>query len=227
MLSVIIPTLLRPNSLFKIVDKLIKTPIVGEIIIINNSLEPIQFNSKKVIIHTPNTNLYVNLSWNLGVSMAKHDVICICNDDINFDVNKLFYLHGFIVCKGGLLGPSSKCFSKNNNKLKINSTFERNYGYGTLMLMKKCDFNNIPENLKIWCGDDYLFHSQEKKNHSFTGLFIETDMETTSSLIKFNNIKKDDLENYPYSNYSPYLNKFKFQYFFYKIHLIKKLIFNV
>ena len=168
MLSVVIPTLLKPNSLFRIVDKLINLNIVGEIIIINNSLDSFQFNSKKVTIFTPNYNLYVNPSWNLGVSMAKNDVICLCNDDIDFDVNKLFRLYDFVVDKGGILGPKSDCFLNNTNQFNINVTFERNYGYGTLMLMKKIDYVKIPENIKIWYGDDYLFHSQSKINHSFS-----------------------------------------------------------
>lgn len=217
MLSVIIPTLLKPDTLFRLVDKLIKSTVVGEIIIINNSLEPIYFKSEKVIIHTPNTNLYVNPSWNLGVSIAKNNVICLCNDDIIFDVSKLFRLYDFVLCKGGILGPKSECFSNNTKQLNINVTFERNHGYGTLMLMKKIDYVKIPENLKIWYGDDYLFHSQSKKNHSFTGLFIETIMETTSSLTHFSIIKNEDFDKYPYKAFSPYIKKHKVLYYFHKL----------
>jgi hypothetical protein len=179
-------------------------------------------------VHTPSANMYVNPSWNKGVSLAKNDVLCFCNDDIDFDVTILSDLYKFISNNGGLLGPSENCFSKKNiiSKLKTKILFERTYGYGTLMLICKCDFITIPDNLKIWYGDDYLFHSQSKKNHSFTGVFIETIMETTSSLSQFNLIKNEDFAIYPYKFYSPYIEKHKLLYYFYK--LVNRIyLFNV
>ena len=215
MFSVIIPTLLKPSSLFALVDKLIQTAIVGEIIIINNSLSPIQFNFPKVIVYTPSENIYVNPAWNLGVSMSKYNLICLCNDDINFDVN-IFSL----VCKKlerndvSIIGPDSSCFNYEllNFKFKTKSSYVRNYGYGTLMFLKKSSYVKIPDNLKIWCGDDFLFHSQKNRNYVFSGIKIFTEMSVTSNRKEFDFIKMYDIDNYPFKYFSPYLKKYRFEY---------------
>jgi hypothetical protein len=222
-MTIIIPTLLTPPSLFKLVEKFEKNDVVKEVIIINNSLVPFHVPSQKTLIYTPKSNLYVNPSWNLGSRIAKHDVLCFCNDDIDFDDSILFPLYNFIFQNGGLLGASNKCFQENSmrNGLRISNTFERCYGYGTLMFIKKNDYIDIPENLKIWFGDDFLFHSQRKKNFTFSGIFINTKMETTSGLEIFNLIKSNDHKNYPFKNSSPFLKKNKVQYFIH--NLIKKI----
>ncbi len=196
-------------------NKLIQSQSIGEIIIINNSLKPIKFDSPKVVIHTPKENLYVNPSWNLGVSIAKFDFICLCNDDIDFDISIFSFIYKNIYKKNiGIVGIDSSCYDldKLNKSIKLKSSFVRNYGFGTLMFFKKNKYYKIPDNLKIWCGDDFLFHSQQKKNYVIIGLKIVTKMSFTSDKKEFNSIKEMDFENYQYKYSSPYLRKFRLEY---------------
>ena len=43
---------------------------VDEIIVIDNSLQGIELDSKKLRVIIPNENIFVNPSWNLGVKEA-------------------------------------------------------------------------------------------------------------------------------------------------------------
>ena len=84
LVSVIIPTIQKKLEILEeLVEILSRDVSVSEIIIINNKPElPLLFNNEKVRIHTPETNLYVNKSWNLGVSLAKNNNFCLMNDDL-------------------------------------------------------------------------------------------------------------------------------------------------
>ena len=83
-LSVIIPTIQKkPMVLEKLVGLLDKDESVTEILIINNRAEsPLEFESGKVKIYSPLVNLYVNRSWNLGISMIRNKNFLLLNDDM-------------------------------------------------------------------------------------------------------------------------------------------------
>jgi hypothetical protein len=224
MISFIIPTLLKPITLFNLVNKLTLSPLVAEMIIINNSLEDLNFNSDKVIIHTPKINMFVNPSWNKGVSIARGEYICLCNDDIDFDIDILDVIYNKLSkFNVGIIGPSESCFNHQSKvaAIKFKASYNINYGFGTLMFLKKESYVQIPESLKIWCGDDFLFHSQLRKNYRISGMNITTDMSLTSGNKEFDFIKRSDLENYPFAEYTPYLTKFRFNY------LLSKLAINI
>lgn len=70
------------------------TVLPSSIIIINNSSQhiklPSSFSETKFIIINPPTPLYVNESWNLGISyLSKCDFVSILNDDI--EIPKFFF----------------------------------------------------------------------------------------------------------------------------------------
>ena len=229
MISFIIPTLLKPITLFNLVNKLTLSPLVAEIVIINNSLDDLNFNSDKVIIYTPKTNMFVNPSWNLGVSIAKGEYICLCNDDIDFDTNVLEVIcNKFSKSNVGVIGPSESCFNLElkQTSIKFKISYNINYGFGVLMFFKKESYVLIPESLKIWCGDDFLFHSQSRKNYTISGMNIITDMSLTSGNKEFDFIKSCDLENYPFIKWTPYLKKFRFSYLFSLIAINLKILFK-
>ena len=75
MLSIVIPTLQKNKEiLYNLIDSLDTDKSVGEIIIIDNSLKGIEYISQKVKVITPEENLFVNPSWNLGVKEARISV---------------------------------------------------------------------------------------------------------------------------------------------------------
>ena len=83
--SVIIPTLQsgNPDILNYLLNILNADSSVGEIILIDNSLKGYDTSKFfKVNVIIPKKNLFVNPSWNLGISLAKYDYFAILNDDL-------------------------------------------------------------------------------------------------------------------------------------------------
>lgn len=88
MYSVIIPTLLKSELIWKLLDDLNNCPAVGEILVIDNSGRFKSDLEKVKRVEVPE-NIFVNPAWNLGVSLAQFENICLCNDDVNFDCRVL------------------------------------------------------------------------------------------------------------------------------------------
>jgi GT2 family glycosyltransferase len=208
--SIIIPTMFRRvDILNQLLETLYSDPAVHEVILINNCelsyrLPIIPLNNKLVIV-SKGRNLYVNPSWNLGVTLASQDYIAILNDDIVIS-DKLFTG----VCqvdfeKIGILGACHPMIEEVNNPTRFATpSFEilgariRPWGFGIFMAMKKSDYVKIPEDMLIWCGDDYLFHTIAKsgKMNALMGSPIKTKMSATSDDKAFDDIKNRDVELY-------------------------------
>lgn len=84
MLSVIIPTVQKKLEVLKRLTELLeKDNSVSEIFVINNKPEiSLDLRGDKLKIYTPEENLYVNPSWNFGVSKIKNDNFVLMNDDL-------------------------------------------------------------------------------------------------------------------------------------------------
>jgi glycosyltransferase involved in cell wall biosynthesis len=81
--SVIIPTIQKNTKvLAKLANSLSADEVVDEILIINNIEKELKTNIPKVKILQQEKNLYVNASWNLGISCIKNNIFLIINDDI-------------------------------------------------------------------------------------------------------------------------------------------------
>ena len=204
--SIVIPTLnKRPLVLNHLLGILYRSGNVSEVILINNTADEntLLLKSPKLRLYTPKENLFVNGSWNQGVSMAKGDYIILMNDDITIPENFVESLSRMPVESYGLIGihPSS---IKNENDLspyetkddRIVDTIERTWGYGIVLIFKKEYFVEIPSGMKIWCGDNFLFLIMAKNGHKPGALMtcIKTQMSATSDLPEFDSIKQHDLE---------------------------------
>jgi len=208
MISFIIPTLQKSEVLIELLCGLNEQKYTSEIILINNALTELPFKKKfnKLKILTPNQNLYVNPSWNIGVNLAKENKIALCNDDILFDFSKLGLIQEFISPKIGIIGMADSNFSQiDYHHIKLRKTISRCFGFGTLMFLNRINYRAIPEDLKIWHGDDYLFNAQNKINYLLEGFPIKTKMSSTSGLPIFNNIIEQDTLNFNL-NYVPKIN---------------------
>ena len=168
MLSIIIPTMQKDNDILNmLIEELTDKDCIGEIIIIDNSLKGLYFPSNKVRVIIPKSNLYVNPSWNLGVNEAKFEYIGILNDDIIFPQNIFKQIYNFISDNEhcGLVGldtiPKTTkseflCYPI-DSEISIYPIDYRCNSWGSAIFGRKENFYEIPENLKIWCGDDYIF----------------------------------------------------------------------
>lgn len=172
MLTIVIPTLQKSVSTLELLLKTLDSdPAVGEIIVIDNSLKGLDFNSSKIRVIIPEENLYVNPSWNLGVKEAKFDKIGLLNDDIAIPENLCTEVSQYIKEEVGIIGiKRDSVFTQDHidslpdsMALLIESTRFRNFNFGIVMFFHKNSYVKIPQDIKIFYGDDWLF-MQNKKN---------------------------------------------------------------
>ena len=174
--SIIIPTLLYREDILKVcLDVIVSDTLVGEVIIINNSTKDFAYSSSKVSVYKQEENLFVNKSWNLGVSLAKNDYICLLNDDTIpcKDFFSKFHSLGFIDKDDyGLFGigyDTLPDFGDNEDDLSVPvSTGVISWSgiphedllgdWGICIMGRKENFYEIPEELKIIFGDNYLVY---------------------------------------------------------------------
>jgi len=195
MYSVIIPTMWKSNTLSDLLNNLVKSDLIGEIIIIDNDI----LNTNKEIIsyekikyHPQEKNIFVNPSWNLGVSKSKFENILILNDDIllSFD-----FLTNLKLEHNTIIGTDFSCYKSENKTFNLQNAEKRDWGWGCLLIFKKESWINIPDEMKIWCGDDFIFDRFENRR-KIIGLPINTKMSTTSDMKEFDSIKSNDLKIY-------------------------------
>ncbi len=177
--TAIIPTMLKNiNVLTKLIENLVNDPSVEEIIIINNSDETIFFDKPKVRIISKGRNLYVNPSWNLGVSEAKTEYVTLINDDIIIPNNFCCDVLDKMDEKSGVIGIDSRYVKKagdedseqnilsrlsdNKNEIILTPVSYRTKQFGIMMFFNKKIYTYIPEDLKIFFGDDFLIHNAKK-----------------------------------------------------------------
>lgn len=170
-LSITIPTLQkRPEFLYQLVNSLVKDDSVGEVIVIDNSTKGLDFNNEKVRVIIPQENLFVNRSWNLGVQESKYDYIGIFNDDICIPegfcskiIEKISDEIGVIGTNGySMINKSYEPETITDNSFELEEVPYTTFNYGVMLFMHKNNYYQIPEELKIFYGDDYLFVMNQK-----------------------------------------------------------------
>ena len=191
MISIIIPTLFKCDLLFESLKRFERNLANDdELILIDNTNSSHDFNSGNIRHLKYTTNNFVAPSWNIGVSEAKNDVLIIANDDVVFDY--ACYKSNIVEFftnkpNAGLIGANLSNLSRpghtnvnisnlsshghtNVNKstdvLEFVETPKRTKGFGVLMAIHKQNYVEIPEVLRVFCGDDYLFDKQLVNNRT-------------------------------------------------------------
>jgi len=201
--SVIMPTMWRkPHITIFLLQELSSSPFVDEIIIINNSKQTLPINHPKYKILNQEENIYVNPAWNLGVAESKNENIILCNDDILIPKNLLKVMMEVNFKEYGLIGISPESIQYNvdsfaqfeNEQNYLKNCDIMNYGFGILMFCHKDNYNPIPDQMKVWCGDSYLFYKNQVNGKQNLNLStkIKTEMSSTSSDPQFDQIKAND-----------------------------------
>ena len=214
-LTVVIPTLWKSEGFLDRLKTLATVEAIGEIILIDNTTNPPDLEIPKVqhIIEFKNT--YVNPAWNKGVRMSTYDKICIMNDDV--DVENIVFSQALphITEDKGMIGlyeyhgtgvweDEPGCdYSRPNYFRKKDLDFkvieignDRKPGYGCFWFIHKNSYLMIPEQIKVWYGDDYIFYRNGKPNYSMINLNIVGKPSQTSDLPEFDEIKRLDYHYY-------------------------------
>lgn len=175
MISYIVPTMWFYEPFLDFVEQLVKVPEIKEVIIINNDVKrtpshPVLDHSK-VILCNCSENIYVNPSWNLGVKLSSAEKICIANDDIIVDLKLFPIADDFVTPQVGLLGisPGRPEFGQQplvNGSIDILPwNREHTFGFGSLFFLHKNNWIDIPNELLVYYGDNWIFDIQIRKRN--------------------------------------------------------------
>ena len=192
---------------------------VTKIIIIDNdfSRRPKSevFKSNKIKILNYGKNIYVNEAWNKGIDNAGKDLVCICNDDIRVEKLAISLISEFesinpdaIDLIGVSNDPSNKCFGICPFKMDLTKNVGLQAGglFGIAMFLRKKNYKQIPKNLKVWYGDDYL--ARKCKNvFTISPIRITGGMSTTISSLRKEGGNIDEIIKRDKFNWNDYMNK--------------------
>jgi len=169
--SVVVPTMWRCLDIFEsALNKLVTHNLIDDIIIINNEVQRTPdweiLQNTKIRVVNQTTNIGVNPAWNIGVLLAKNKKICISNDDIEVDMgvfDKIYDRitpengpHGIIWGKAEYNQPPTTDGSINFIAWKPGDVI---HCFGQFFFVHKDNWVRIPQELKIFFGDDWVFHT--------------------------------------------------------------------
>lgn len=156
--SVVIPTMWKSKIILELLDNLNQSGYVSEIILIDNNPKEKKDITKfnKVMYYTSGYNLFVNQSFNIGVDMAKNELVCLCHDDVLFDVDNALNLifknrFGF-----NLIGLDELSITQINEHNSFKKYHQVNHNWGKLMFIKKSEYVEIPNALSIMYSAQWL-----------------------------------------------------------------------
>ena len=208
--SIIIPTLWRSHRTAKLINDLQDSEFVDEIIVIDNkSIETGTQINGKVKTVSFGKNIYVNPAWNVGVAMAKNECIALCNDDINFNTNIFGVITEPVLSDMGIIGMGAGNYTDSIDEdtppyIDVYVPGINDLGWGCLILLKKSNWIDIPNEIKIWYGDNFIKDINPAPIGCLRNFKIESEMSTTSKSNEWEQVIQSD-----YQYYSSYLNQKK------------------
>lgn len=196
MISVVVPTMWRFSPFLDFIQQLVELSVIQEVIVINNNIDSTP--SHKVLSHDKvrllsfQQNIFVNPAWNLGVKLSHSDKICIINDDVIVDLKLFFVMDKFLNKDVGLVGlcPGRPEFNQppiTNGIVRILPwQGEHTFGFGSLFFIDKANWNDIPNGLNIYYGDNWAFDTQirmRRPNCIITNCFYHSPWAASTSTI--------------------------------------------
>lgn len=202
MITYVVPTMWFYAPFVGFLRDLVDCPYVGEIILINNNRDSTPREqwllSPKIRMYAPEKNIGVNPAWNLGVAQAKHDAVCVANDDMIFDFKLFQKVEPFLTPNHGLIGLSAGeeihhqvPFTNGNIDIvpwpSPTSQTHSRFGFGCLFFINKHSWVPIPNELIIYYGDDWAIETQiihGRMNFSINNCLHHGERATTCSKLE-------------------------------------------
>lgn len=193
MLSIIVPTMWRSEylrSTMRLVEKMPDT----ELIIIDNDTQrrpEWAIESANIKYLKQVENIGVNPAWNLGVKEAKYGWILLMNDDIVVNLHTIYLNLSHNLIPETLWGLPNTIYhtALNETKFKLELAYPIGYrplGFGQLMLMPKSQYYPIPNEMKVYIGDDIQWQHHfniDNRPGVFTNLMVVGEESKTSGEI--------------------------------------------
>jgi hypothetical protein len=201
--SVRIPTLWKSNRIGKLLFDLVKCEFVDEIILIDNGGKFFEYFEAldKLKLVQVDENMYVNPSWNLGVKIATNNQIALLNDDINFDPNIFGLINSDTLSNYGIIGMGEGNYKDEIDEergpyIDVWKPGINDWGWGCFIMFDKKYWIDIPENIKIWYGDNFIKDRNPAPKGILRNFKVETEMSTTSDEPIWDERKKEDHVNF-------------------------------
>jgi hypothetical protein len=193
--SVAVPTMWRSNRIIGMLEQLQSCDLVDEIIIIDNDYRnrlEVELGPKVKYLKQEE-NIFVNPAWNMAVSLAKNDTVCLLNDDVTFNVTELFSQVSGCFDRFKCMGVHPDSFKVEEPfYLRITPGADTRVGWGCCIFVDKREWVDIPSEIKIWYGDSWITDHYDEWSFTFP---IRTEMHTTiNSISKVNEVIVSDQE---------------------------------
>jgi len=150
--------------------------LADEIIIIDNNPKKRFINDKRIRYLTEGHNIFVNPAWNWGVKESKNELLIIANDDVIIprlpELMKIFADSNYDIIGSDI----RRC--RIDGEIRLHPEFQMQWGWGCFMMMRRYAYTPIPDQFKIWFGDNIIFLRNYIRG-SFSGLQIITEMSET------------------------------------------------
>jgi hypothetical protein len=194
MISVIMPTMWQGKGCLQSMKDIVKQEAVGELIVIDNTEASVTINEKipKLVHIKEGRNTYVNPAWNKGYRLAKFDKLLFVNDDVQTNWGFINAIEEYITEDRGMIGAGVSCWQGPHHGGGVVPINNRPNCYGCVFAIHKNSYVEIPEDLKIHYGDDWLFTKSGKPNYEIVGWQMGGESEQTSGQIQFHPVKEAD-----------------------------------
>ena len=194
MISVIMPTMWQGRGCLQSMKDIVKQEAVGELIVIDNTEVSVTINEKipKLVHIKEGRNTYVNPAWNKGYRLAKFDKLLFVNDDVQTNWGFINAIEEYITEDRGMIGAGVSCWQGPHHGGGVVPINNRPNCYGCVFAIHKNSYVEIPEDLKIHYGDDWLFTKSGKPNYEIVGWQMGGESEQTSGQIQFHPVKEAD-----------------------------------
>ena len=173
-IDVIIPLDKRHKFTRGVLDDIANNSVLpGHVYLIDNSeapeTEPICREMAKrlpVVYCEQKTNIGVNASWNLGISMSSADIVAILNNDLalcSFFFEKVLatferYKNVGLVVPACVRSAHMARIAKDNGQVRIQPMPYGHQGFAMMVKRDLVDVDKpIPAELKTFCGENWLY----------------------------------------------------------------------
>lgn len=166
MLSVVVPTMWRYAPFPDFLEKMLDHALVHKVILINNDntrtpAHPAIGHSKLKMLDF-GQNIFVNPAWNVGVYHSETPIVCIVNDDITFDLMLFDKICEWYTPQMGCVGLTEDNNIPGPIEFELH-TNQRCFGFGQLMFVHQHNWIDIPPDLNVYFGDNWIFDTHKQK----------------------------------------------------------------
>ena len=165
--TLVLPTMWRYAPFMDFLPDLLEHELVDEVIVFDN--DPSRTPDTGILDHPKinyqcvGENIYVNPAWNKGVELSRNKFVAFISDDVIFDLRLLSRVAQVLSDKCGVIGNCPGLAEYNQKPFKNGSInlvpwyHDHTFGFGCLMFVYKDTYLPIPDGLKLFYGDQWIF----------------------------------------------------------------------